>query len=735
MSTDERFDAALENDVIDPRARTGTIRFPRTNLRKPRTLIGCMVLAGILATAWSLTVTSRIESRAEVMVQRTENNVLDGKKTSHRRSLQDVMRTCQKAFTCDQVLEGAIARLPNELRIEFKEFPKSRWVSELRKSLSISVSRQTCRLSIRYTSNDPQTSAFVLNAVIDSYLEYMRTREPLILQDQLKQLSEQKAKTEIELWQTERELSELKQNSGILPQGETNVPVVIQNAIKLNDALFDAQRKAIDAHTLVQTVQTALATGSDLRPLLQQVAADLSIDVIMRELGMSSQESIDLWEDELLSDQLELQTLAKSLNENDPEIIQLTHRIETTRNWLADQSRSMLLAIKPFRDQGLGPKLFQLAQQQYFQAKANEEAVRKEFDAIRSEAIRMNGRLAEIESLEMTLQRMRGYYDLILKQIAKVQSNANSGLKFTVTKPAKVTPVSISPWVSTAIVVCLIVGGIAAACLIRRMNSRDDRFQSVAEIQSRLRLPQLSIIHEMKHLAGAGLETISDSAHCESREFESFRTLHTSIALSALDTRRLVLTSAESDIGKSTTLANLAVAFAQAKKKTLLIDANLRQSGLTRLLNLVGPRGLSAVLQDTKAIEECCLENTFNLGVENLDVMPSGAWSGNPSELLATERFSDIMAWADPRYDQILVDVPPVLAASDAAIVGRVVDGAILVIRPDTDRRKSVLRTIATCRATEVPVVGFVASFAAERSSVVDGSGGAPDYQAIPHQS
>ena len=69
-------------------------------------------------------------------------------------------------------------------------------------------------------------------------------------------------------------------------------------------------------------------------------------------------------------------------------------------------------------------------------------------------------------------------------------------------------------------------------------------------------------------------------------------------------------------------------------------------------------------------------------------MLPCGPRPSNPAELLASERFSDLLAWAETVYDQVLVDAPPVLAASDAAIIGRLVDGVVLVVRPDKNQRR-----------------------------------------------
>jgi polysaccharide biosynthesis transport protein len=94
--------------------------------------------------------------------------------------------------------------------------------------------------------------------------------------------------------------------------------------------------------------------------------------------------------------------------------------------------------------------------------------------------------------------------------------------------------------------------------------------------------------------------------------------------------------------------------------------------------------------------------------LQNLDVIPSGPRPVNPMELLASDRFSDLLAWAETVYDQIVVDSPPVLAVSDSAIIGRLVDGVVLTVRPEKNRRRLVVRAVESFPPLGVNILGLV---------------------------
>ena len=99
-----------------------------------------------------------------------------------------------------------------------------------------------------------------------------------------------------------------------------------------------------------------------------------------------------------------------------------------------------------------------------------------------------------------------------------------------------------------------------------------------------------------------------------------------------------------------------------------------------------------------------------------LDVLPVGLRRPNPAELLSSDEFVELLAWADSQYDRVIVDCPPVLAVSDAQVVGQLVDGAILVVRPEKNHRRSVIRAVESFRSVGCNVLGVVANALSDES-------------------
>lgn len=159
---------------------------------------------------------------------------------------------------------------------------------------------------------------------------------------------------------------------------------------------------------------------------------------------------------------------------------------------------------------------------------------------------------------------------------------------------------------------------------------------------------------------------------------EAYRVLRTNIQYSSVDKplKSIVVTSSKPMEGKTTTVVNLAVAFAQAGKRVLLIDADLRKPkihGIFMMSNKTGLTNLIAAHDDyTKYIRLC--------EIPNLEILPCGTIPPNPSELLSSNSFLQFMHDMSDVYDIILLDAPPVGNITDAAIISAIVDGTILVV-------------------------------------------------------
>lgn len=187
---------------------------------------------------------------------------------------------------------------------------------------------------------------------------------------------------------------------------------------------------------------------------------------------------------------------------------------------------------------------------------------------------------------------------------------------------------------------------------------------------------------------------------------EQYRTIRTNIEFSSVDTeiKTLMVTSPGPAEGKSTTVANLAVVFAQQAKKVLLVDTDLRKPTVHYTFNQNNTYGLTSVLSKQKA-----LSDAVNLTDQPyLSVLTSGPIPPNPAELLGSKAMEQFLEEAKEEYDVVLFDTPPVLAVTDAQILANRTDGVLLVVYSGKTEMEEATKAKDLLTAAKGKLLGMV---------------------------
>ncbi len=188
---------------------------------------------------------------------------------------------------------------------------------------------------------------------------------------------------------------------------------------------------------------------------------------------------------------------------------------------------------------------------------------------------------------------------------------------------------------------------------------------------------------------------------------EAYRSLRTNLEFSSLDEpiHTMVVTSAGMNEGKSTTLANLAVTMAQAGKRVVLVDADLRRPSLHTLFDKQNNVGLTNMVVDDAMMDKPPLQETE---VENLFLITSGILPPNPAEVVGSRRMEEIIQKLLEKVDVILFDTPPVIAVTDAALLASKVDGVLLVVRAGSTKRDHARRAKKLLEKVNARLIGAV---------------------------
>ena len=188
---------------------------------------------------------------------------------------------------------------------------------------------------------------------------------------------------------------------------------------------------------------------------------------------------------------------------------------------------------------------------------------------------------------------------------------------------------------------------------------------------------------------------------------EAYKTLRTNLEFitAANEVRCIVLTSALPEESKSTTAVNLALTLAEGNRSVILVECDLRKPVMRKYLKLgKGIQGLTAVLSGSAALEDCVIHDQER----GISVLCAGTIPPNPSELLSHNRMQTLIEYLKEKYDYVILDAPPVTLVTDAAVLGRMADGALLVIRSKYAQAKAVRLAKQRLDSVGVKILGAI---------------------------
>ncbi|MCX4220211.1 MULTISPECIES: polysaccharide biosynthesis tyrosine autokinase [unclassified Pseudomonas] len=214
---------------------------------------------------------------------------------------------------------------------------------------------------------------------------------------------------------------------------------------------------------------------------------------------------------------------------------------------------------------------------------------------------------------------------------------------------------------------------------------------------------------------------------------ESIRSLRTCLHFAALDStnNRIMISGPSPQVGKTFVSSNLAAVMAQSGQRVVLIDADMRKGHLHKTLNTPITNGLSDLL-----VKRCTLDQAINkVEVDNLHFISRGQVPPNPSELLMHANFRELLAQLSERYDVVIIDTPPLLAVTDAAIVGREAGISLIVARFGVNPAKEIEMTIRRFAQNGIELKGAVFNGVEKRAASYYGNGSYYNYEYASDQS
>lgn len=551
--------------------------------------------------------------------------------------------------------------------------------------------RRTALVNIEVTNTNPELSALIANRHALAYIDWVRENRVMQQSRGLKFLRQQAVDLREKVADLERQIADYAEENSIVAVNKDE-NITVQKMSQLNQLLTSATAKRIEVENQYREAKEGLdkeSAGYD-DPSTQSMRSELAR--LRAEHGQ----------------------LSAKFTASYPRVQQLKAQID-------DLSRS----IKDQREQivnGLHSK--------YLAAAEEEKNFKEELERQKSLAFELSKSQVQYNVLNRDLTTSRDLLHNVLKQIEEtslaVESNASS---ISIVDFA-VTPQSPSfPRKRVVLLVGLMLGvglGIGAAFFI---NYLDNTVRTPEDLSTLLQLPNLGVVpsFELDYLnplteqgngsavppsaaSANGTNGISDS-HAKtdvldpgndelfpvvylnnprSLASEAYRTIRTAILLSQAGEppRTILVSSAQSGEGKTTSSINLAASLASAGGRVVLIDADLRRPSMLRHFNLSADHvpGLVDVLTGQATVKEVILADIL----KRISLIASGRVPPNPAELLGSVEMATLIDQLAQDFDYVLIDSPPILPVTDAMILSRFVDGVVLVVKGANTPRKVV---------------------------------------------
>lgn len=556
-------------------------------------------------------------------------------------------------------------------------------------------------IEVSFTAQDPHLAALVVNTHLQNFIEQNFR-------------SKYDATTQASNWLS-AELEELRmkveksENDRLAYERENQIWQIDEKQDITTQKLADLSKAVTDA-------QTALAT----KQALYQMATSGAVDALPAVRDNSLVQELVRRKTELA------QQYTDALDQygpNFPRVQRLAAQQQEVEQSLDKARKTAVESIK----------------EDYETSRDHVAILEQALDKQKGDANQMAEKLVNYHILEHDAQANKQLYDGLLQKLK--EADLAAGLRSSnirIVDPALTPTVPTAPQKGRNISLAFVVGLIGGIGLAVFREYLDNTVKSPDEIEALTGLPALAVVPSLAgsnghhgsraRLAGNGSPRTAEASKVElvsysqpkSQISEAFRALRTSLLLSQAEhpPQVILVTSALPREGKTTAAVNLSVTFAQLGDRTLLVDSDLRKPGVRRALNLPpgNEAGLSTYLAGVCSLEEITVAHPT---IRNLSAVTTGPVPPSPADLLSSHRMREAIAELRHRFKFIVIDSPPVMAATDAVILSALTDGVLLVVRSGETPKEAFTRSRDVLAAVKCRLLGVVLNAV---------NSGAPDY-------
>jgi len=537
--------------------------------------------------------------------------------------------------------------------------------------LSVTPVRNSRLVEVSFRSQDPVLATKVANAIAQTYIEQNLDFRFTASRDASEWLGQQLAEQRQQVEAAETALQQYRERNDALSV-EDRQNIVVQKLADLNSAVTKAKTDRL----LKESMYRQLAAIEHDPAALDTFPAILANQFIQQQ------------KTELASLQRQRAQLAEKLGERHPEMLRIQSAIQASQMKLEGEIAKVVQGVRT----------------EYQAARAQEQSLASALDAQKGEALLMNRKAIDYGVLERDVESSKQIYQSLLQRAKETGvSGALKTSNIRVVDAADVSNEPVSPRRMLNLLIGLLGGALCGIGVAFFFEYMDDRIKSPEELESQLGLPSVGLIPRLTGKAAS--EPLINNG-VPANFSEAFRGLRTNVMFSFAEqgARSIVVTSTGPGEGKTTVACNLAMGMAMAGQRVLLIDADMRRPRVHEALKVQREPGLSNLLVGAAKANEVMRTTT----VPNLYVLPAGTTPPNPAELLGSKRFADLLQSLRDHFDLVVIDTPPVMAVTDAAVIGYRATGVLFVAAADVTNRHAAQTALDQLEHARVRFLGAV---------------------------
>jgi len=548
--------------------------------------------------------------------------------------------------------------------------------------LTIEPVRNSRLVRVHFDSPDPEFSERASNAMAEAFIASNLERRfdsssyaKTYLEDRLEELK-------LKLEDSERQLVEFAQQEQIVTSGEGSASLSEQNLGSLNTSLAEARRDRIRAEARWRQAQASKGT------------------VLLGEVSENS--IIKSLQERLATLQAEYQDKLRLYKPGYPLMVQLKGQIEEVERQIASEVENIKSAI----------------QAEFLAAQEQERLLGEQMAGLKTEVLDLQNRSIQYNIFKREVDTNRELYDGLLQRYKEIGvAGGVSSNNIAVVDRAQ-RGYKYKPSLARNMVLGLLAGLMIGVLLALGFEYLDDTLKSPEDVEKQLGMSVLGVIPLLR----APMTPARALEDPRSAFAEAYRSVRTALQFSTDSgvPRCLLVTSATPAEGKSTTALTLAKNFAQLGKRVLIIDGDLRNPSLHRTLGKPNDSGLSNYLAGASKATEVIQATD----VPGLMFMPTGPLPPNPAELLMGPKMLSLVSIASEKFDQVIIDGPPVMGLADAPILANLAHGTLLVVEAGETRIGVARNALKRLFAARAHVIGaLLTKFSAKHAGYGYGYG------------